>query len=245
MSLPKLDTPTYELEIPSTKKKIKFRPFLVKEEKNLLLSIQETDGKQIPYQTVKSLISSCLFDSVDVDTLTSFDIEWIVLQLRSKSRGKLVKLQFKCSNIVEGKECGHTNKIEVDIDTIQIHWPENHNKQIILEDKTGIGVVMKYPAFGMLEAFSEELSKENKNLTKIYDTIASCVDYIFDAKDVYKDFTKQELMDWVETLNSKQFKLIKNFFDTIPKLYKDLEITCQKCGHTETIRLEGLQSFLD
>lgn len=249
MPLPKLNTPVYTLTIPSAKEVKKFRPFLVKEEKNLLLALQENEGKNIPTETIKMLINSCFFGELDFSSLTSYDIEYIMLQLRAKSRGSLVQLSYRCNNeIIDGdnkKICNTPNSIEIDIEKVQ--FSEGKESKVMLEDS--IGVLLKHPTFNELRQFNSELDKEKdkKNVTIIYEIIAKCIDKVFDGENVYTqdDYTQEELNDWISGLSSAQFSQIKDFFDNQPTVYIDTEIECKACKHKETIRIQGLTSFLD
>lgn len=236
MALPVMNTPTYELTIPSTKQKLKYRPFLVKEEKALLIA-QQSDNQQTMLDTLKGVISACTFNKINVDALAVFDIEYIFIQLRAKSVSEISELIFSCL------ECGDPKakiKIEIDLTKISVKFDPNHKTDIDLIDD--VGVTMKYPGLEMLNKY-KDISDED--VDAVFDLITSCIDSVYDANAVYaaSEQTKEELENFVNSLTQEQFQKIQFFFQSMPKLEKELEFSCPVCGfkHNETV--QGLNGF--
>ena len=241
MTLPVLSVPTYTLEIPSTKKSVKYRPFLVKEEKIILIAMQEMDGKiQVIVDAIKQIIKNCTFGALDTDVLTSYDLEYIFLQLKKKSSGAEVDLAFACQNEVAGQVCAQVNNIKLNLDDVKLTVPVNRSNKIMLAGS--IGVVLKDPTLEDA-AIAQEVMKSG-DLEKIYEIVYGFIDTIFDGETIYEEYTKDELKEFIEALPGDQFQKIRDYFDTAPTLKTDLHIKCKKCGHEETVTLEGLQSFL-
>jgi hypothetical protein len=238
--LPTLNTPVYTLDIPSTGKKIKFKPFCVKEEKILLIALQDKSLDTV-MESVKALIRGCTFDAVDVDKLTTYDVEYIFLQIRMKSKGNKVELGFRCTNqvLVEEKsvECGHINYVDYDLADVKIS--EKTSNKIMITDT--LCVQMRHPTLS--DATETEKKLETDDPRVIYDIIGSYIDTIFEGETIY-EFTKEELTEFIDRLSPEQFQKLKDFFGTTPKLRANIDITCKKCGYKETVILEGLSSFL-
>ena len=239
MALPVMNTPTYTLQLPSTGNVVKYRPFLVKEEKILLIALQDASTEAI-ISAIKQIIINCTFGEVNVNTLTSFDLEYIFLQLRMKSKGTDVDLTFQCQNIVDGVTCGTTNNVKLDLNTVKTEKDPNHTNKIFLTDT--LLVTMKYPTVDILSSVQKNI--EDDSITAMYDSLFDFVDTISEGEEIFT-FDKEGLTVFIDSLTSDQFAKIRNFFDTLPKLQAELDITCKKCKHHDTIKLEGLQSFLD
>ena len=242
MALPKIDVPIFEVKLFSTDKKVKFRPFTVKEEK-LFLIASESDDPQSTITTIKQVLNNCILDDVDLDSLPLFDIELLFLNLRARSIGEIVALNYKCNNnIVEedGREhkCGNQVGIELDVLTVVPEVDANHSNKIEINSK--LGIVMKYPKMNIIKD-----SSGKEDIDSVIDMIAGCIDYIYDENNLYyaKDSTKEELVEFLETLQSKDLENIKQFFDTMPKMKKTLDFKCNKCGYEEKIDVEGIQNF--
>lgn len=236
MSLPILEAPTYFLTIPSTGKEIKYRPFLVKEDKVLAIALQEEDNDKIIFESIKNIISSCTFGQVDIEKLTLFDIEWIFLQLVIKSRGAFVSLIFTCNNIVEdGEVCGQENVIQVNLDEVKLS--ATPNKKIMLTDS--IGVNMRFPTFSEIQEYL--LSEKNGDVHAILPTYIECV---FEGDKIITDFSQEDLVEFIDSMTDEQFNKISDFFRNLPTLTWSKEIQCTKCGHKETVTVVGLQNFL-
>jgi hypothetical protein len=244
MALPKIDVPIYETKLISNGKVVKFRPFLVKEQKLFLMSAESNDIKELT-KTVKQVLNNCLITKLEIDDLPSFDIEHLFIQLRARSVGEIVNLKYTCNNVVkddEGNEkaCGGLVKFDVNLLELNPEMPEKHSTKIELTDK--LGIVMKYPSFNILNY--EEVPEETK-LEKTIELIVSCVDYIYDAESIYyaKDTSKEEMVEFIENLQQDDIEKIQNFFLTMPKMKKQLDFKCKKCGYEETILAEGIESF--
>jgi DNA-directed RNA polymerase subunit M/transcription elongation factor TFIIS len=240
--LPKIDVPIYELNLLSSGKKVRFRPFLVKEQKLLLMATQSEDSKDI-LNVVKQISKNCLIDDVDVESLPIFDLEYIFLNLRARSVNEVVNLQYKCNNKIkteDGEEdvCGSLEKFDINLLEILPEKNSNHNKKIMLTDN--LGLMMKYPTFEVLANIDNQ--NENEVLMEL---LINCIEYIFDKKEIYyvKDCTKEELMEFIDNLQQKDLEKIQQFFETSPKIKKNLDFKCRKCGYKENIVLEGLQNF--
>ena len=235
MALPKIGYPTYELELPSTGKTIKYRPFLVKEEKVLLLALESKDEKQVT-NAVKDLIKNCVITRLKVDTLPSFDLEYLFLKIRGASIGENIILTVTCLDDNETQV-----EAAINIDEVEVFKPEGHDKKIMFDDKTGL--VMKYPS--MKEFVEREfLSKEMKT-DEVYDFIANSIDQIFDDEEVYDSSTttKKEFRTFVDSLTTKQFEKIQKFYETSPKLSHTFKVVNPKTGKESSYTIEGLQSF--
>ena len=239
MPLPKISTPSYELVIPSTKKKVKFRPFLVKEEKILILAMESQNNKQIA-NAVKDVISSCITTrGVKVENLSTFDIEYLFLNIRGKSVGEEVEVTITCPDDGETKVPSTINLDEIKV----IHDPE-HSNMIKLDDNYTL--LMKYPS---MEEFIKTNfgSIEGVSVDDTFKLIASCIDQVYSEEESWasSDCTNKELSDFVEQLNSKQFKEIEHFFETMPKLQHKVIVTNPNTKVESEVVLEGLQSFFE
>ena len=232
MSLPQLVSPEFTTEIPSTKQKIKFRPFLVKEEKILLMASEGNDPAEMQ-RAVKSILSNCILTKIDVSNLATFDLEYLFLKLRGKSVGEEIELLMKHSSI---SECKHQTTVKMNLDDIKIVGKVSDGK-IMLDDK--IGVKLKYPTFDEVAKMSENQS----NTEIIYKTMAMLIEYVYTEEEVYNDFTDEEMEEWITKLNQKQFAKITDFLADMPKLSQKVEWTCSKCEEKDTVVLEGLQAF--
>lgn len=226
--LPTLETPKYSLTIPSTKKKVTFRPFLVKEEKVLLIALESGDTKQV-MSAIKGVVEACTFEKVEADSLTTFDLEYVFMKLRSKSIGEKIDLIAKC------QDCGNDNEIQIDIESLSVNLPRKKvETKIQLSDS--IGVICKYPTVKDIENISNEDSMS---------VIISCIESIFDSETVYpiKDATPEEIDSFINSLGHQHLQKISEFTNSIPKLTHESKFECPKCGYLNTHKLEGLQSF--
>jgi len=240
MGLPKLETPVYELELPSTGEKISYRPFLVKEEKILMLAMEDDDANMTT--AIKNIIKNCTFGKVDVEQIAPFDVDWIILQHRNKSKGETSNIQLKCVNDVNGKECGTINKIALDLTKVKVKKSDDVKSLIKLNDD--IGVELKYPNYEIIE----KLEGTESETDYIFKLIANCIASIYDGDKVFypiDDFNQTQAVEFLEQLTETQFKEIREFFDNIPKVSHTFEFQCEKCGHKDEITLEGLDNFLD
>ena len=239
MPLPKISTPTYELELPSSGKKIKYRPFLVKEEKILILALEGENIKQIT-TSVKSTLKDCILTrGVKIDNLPIFDIEYLFLNVRGKSVSEALDLIVTCPD--DGKT---TVPVKVYIDEIQVVKDEKHSQDIKLDDK--LTLRLKYPSLDeFIKSNFDFSSRDEGALEQSFEIIASCIDQVYNEEESWaaSDCTKKELTDWVETLNTNQFKTIEDFFTTMPKLSHTLKVTNPNTKVESEVTLEGLASF--
>lgn len=237
--LPKIDIPIYEAKLISSGEVIRFRPFLVKEQKLFLMAGESDDPKET-VKTIKQVLRNCILDDVDIENMATFDIEYLFLQLRARSVGEIANLRFTCNNnISETEKCGNNVKIDVNVLEIDPQKNKDHTNKIQITDK--VGVVLKYPTFNSLDISN----LDTENIEQILEIIVSCIDYVYDADNIYyaKDTPKQELIDFIENLKQADLEKISVFFNTLPKIKKDVDFNCEKCGYKEVLTLEGIQSF--
>jgi hypothetical protein len=236
MPLPKIATPTYELELPSTKQKIKFRPFLVKEEKLLVLALESEDTKHIT-TAIKTVIKNCISTrGIKVEELPTFDIEFLFLNIRGKSVGEEVEV-----NIIAPDDGETSIPIKIDLEEIKVVENPDHNKQIKLDDE--LMMEMKYPSLDQF--IKNNFDFEDNNVDKSFELIASCVDTIYNEEEVWStaDVTRKEVIEFLEQMSSTQFKQIEKFFETMPKLSHTVEVKNPATKVKSTVVLEGLSSF--
>ena len=236
MSLPKINTPEYRLNVPSTDEEIRYRPFLVKEEKVLLIA-QETGTDKATYNAIRTIIKSCTLDEIDIDKLPLFDMEYIFLNIRAKSVGEVAKLKVKCPDDEETEV-----DVEVDLTKIQVQMDENHDARIELTDD--IGVLMQYPNFGTVSNQNIETPK-GQETEKLFDMISDCMYQIWHGEETYDamDYSTKERKAFLDSLNHQQFEKLQSFFETMPTLKHDIEVTNPKTKVTSTLTLQGLASF--
>ena len=238
MPLPKITTPTYELVLPSTGKKIKYRPFLVKEEKVLILALESNDVTQIT-NAIKTTLKDCITTrGIKVDELPTFDIEYIFLNVRGKSVGEAIDLVVTCPDDDET-----TVPVKVYIDEIEIQKDKKHKQEIDLDGN--LTLKMKYPSLSEFIKNNFDFSDDESSVEQSFEIVASCIDMVYDKDDVWaaSDCTKKELIAWVETLNTNQFKMIEEFFATMPKLSHTMKVKNPKTKVESEVTLEGLASF--
>jgi len=228
MSLPKLQTPTYELILPSTGDKIKFRPFLVKEYK-ILLTTLDSENEEIN-RVVTELVDACTFNKLKIDTLANFDIEYIFLNIRAKSIGEITNLLLNCNN------CDNQISFDLNLTKAQVEKSPEHSSKINLTDK--IIIEMRYPKFDeMIDIY------QNFKSDRIVELLSRCIKAVYTEDTVYEEYTKEELLEFVNSFSKDQFEMIENFFLTMPKLVQNIEQDCDKCGAHNELKLEGLQNF--
>ena len=239
MALPKLDVPSYEIDLPVSKKKLKYRPFLVKEQRNLLMALESQDSNSTQ-QAVRDILINCtLSDDVDIDKLPIIDIEYYFINLRAKSVGEIVESRYRCNNIVEDKECGNIMEKNIDLTQIKVQVAEDIKPEIQLTPQ--ISIKMKYPEFGVVK---DSLKFEDINEVT-FNMIAESIEHIYDGEQFYYGHEAQpgEMLEFVEGMNQEQFSKVEKFLENLPKLKEDVNITCSKCGYNHTIEVEGLESF--
>ena len=240
MPLPKISTPTYELVLPSTGKTIKYRPFLVKEEKILILALESQSTKEIT-NAIKQVLKDCILTKgIKVEELPTFDIEYIFLNVRGKSVGESLDLIITCSDDGETEV-----PVTVFIDQIQVEKDPEHSTDIHLDAE--LVLRMKYPSLDQFVKTNFDFSEEqsSSNIERSLEIISSCVDIVFTSEESWSaaDCTKKELTDWIETLDSNQFKKVENFFDTMPRLSHIVKVVNPKTKVESEVTLEGLTSF--
>ncbi len=240
--LPKIDVPIYETKLISSGQTIRYRPFLVKEQK-LFLMAAESDDVNDTINAIKQVIQNCVLDDIDVENMATFDIEHLFIQLRARSVGEVVQLNYNCNNKIKDEEsekiCG--GKVQFDLNVLEIQPTKNseHSNKIAINSK--MGIVMKYPTFKTVN----KLDVNSNDMEQILEVIIGCIDYIYDDEKLYyaKDSSKQELIEFIENLTQTELEKIQKFFDTLPKFKKDLHFKCGKCGYEEDILVEGIQNF--
>ena len=235
MALPKIDVPIYELTVPSTDEKIKYRPFLVKEEKLLLIAMESGENSDI-LRAVKDIVDACTFNKMKIGNMPMFDVEYIFLQIRAKAVGEVSTLRVLCLDDMKTYA-----KVEVDLNEIEVRVTDAHTNKIELSDE--MGVIMKYPTVdSFVENKIDDISPAN-----MLDVIITCIDKIYDKKgeEVFdaKDSTKQELIDFVEQMNTTQFADVQKFFDTMPALSHEITVKNPKTKKESKVTLNGLNDF--
>jgi len=233
MALPKLNAARYTTIIPSTGKEIDYRPYLVKEEKILMLAMESQDQQQI-VKAIKDVLSNCIYDDVNVDKLAMFDLEYLFLMLRSKSVGENVELKAKCEH------CEEQNEVSLNISNIKP--PQNAENSNVIELTKNIGITIRYPTIKDIEKFKEDDLKSMEGLTKL---IVQLIDTIYDEDNVYDASTQSQsdLMEFIDGFSTEQFLKVASFFEKLPTLKHNLEFNCTSCGAANNIELKGLQSF--
>jgi len=239
MALPKLDVPTYEIELPVSKKKIKYRPFLVKEQRNLLMAMEANEASSIQ-SAVKDILYNCtLTEGIDIEKLPIIDVEYYFINLRAKSVGEVIESKYKCNNEVDGKECGNIMESQLNLLDIKVTQEKEVSSEVQLDEK--ISIKLKYPEFSIV---GDSLKYDDINQVT-FNMIAQSIEYIYDGQQFYyaNESTPKEMMEFVEGMNQDQFAKVEDFFNNLPKLKEKIEMTCSKCGFHHNIDVEGLESF--
>ena len=234
MTLPVINTPTYELVVPSTKEKLTYRPFLVKEEKILLMAMEEEKDAQLN-KALKQVVNNCTFEKVNVGKLPLFDLEYIFLRIRAKSVGEVAKLSILC------EDDGETYvPVEIDLESIEVEFQKGHTNKIELTDE--IGIIMNYPTFEFMD-----FKADQTEVNQLFDIISSSIHQVYEGETVYEkaDFNKKELKAFLESLTSEQFLKVQSFFETMPRLRHTIDVENPKTKKTNTVTLEGLQAFFE
>jgi T4 bacteriophage base plate protein len=249
MPLPKIDLPIFELKLVSLPKPVKFRPFLVKEEKLLLMALQSNDEDSI-FKTIKQVINNCLVEDVDIDKLPIFDIEYLFLNVRARSVGEKVETVFICRNVV-GKETNE-NGLEIDVECKHLMQvginvldikPPNDDvpTKVYVTDK--IGLQLRFPTLRSFKSIESVIA--NPDNSAVFDMIYDCTEYVFDENGMYyvKESAKEEFVSFLESLTQEQFDKIAAFFENLPKIQYDVDTKCTKCEFDHKLHLEGLNDF--
>jgi hypothetical protein len=241
MALPKIDTPVYDLELPLSKKQIRFRPFLVKEQKNLMMAM-EADDKETIERNIKQVLTNCtLTDGVVIDNLPVIDVEFYFIQLRARSVGEIVENRYICTNEIEGTQCGH--KMDAKFNLLEISVDIDPEAKDVIKINESISIKLKYPEFSLVE----KLKKKENAVDIAFEVVIDSIEYIFDGEQYHyaSEVTRKELTDFIESLNQEQFGRLEEFFNNLPKLNKKIDLKCGKCGFDHAISMEGLESFFE
>ena len=236
MALPKLEHPTYELEVPSTGKKIKYRPFVVKEEKVLLLALQSDDAETIQ-TAVKDLLTACIQTrGLKIDDLAVFDLEYIFLKIRAASVGEVIEMQVTCLDDGETRVT-----TQINLHDVQVIKPEGHSNKIMLDDK--VGLILKYPGFNRF--IEGSIVEKDVTADDVFEILADSIDQMFDEDSVYDESTttRKEKIEFVQRFTNEQFEKVQQFFETAPKLSHTFSVVNPKTGVKSDYTIEGLQSF--
>jgi hypothetical protein len=239
MALPKIDTPVYSLVLPLTNKELKFRPFLVKEQKNLLMSMESNDSDDIQ-RNIKQILHNCtLTEKIDIEKLPVIDVEYYFLNLRARSVGEVVINKYRCDVEVEGKTCGGQMECSLNLLDIKVENLKENKDVIKLTDN--ISIKMKYPEYSVMG----KLSKLTNAADIAFEMIVDSIEYIYDGEQMHyaHESTPEELMQFIESLNQQQFAKIEDFFSDLPTIQKKIEMSCPRCGFLHNFKAEGLESF--
>ena len=239
MPLPTIETPTHELKLPSSNKKIRYRPFLVKEEKVLIIALESKNQSEITNAVTQVLKNCVLTKGIDIDNLPTFDIEYLFLNIRAKSIGEDIKVTVTCPDDRKTKV-----PVTIYVDEIKVIKPKNHKKDIVLDDK--LTLRMRYPSLSQFISNNFDTDDEAEAMVdKTFRVVADCIDTIYTEEDAWdaKDYTPQERLDFVQQLNSKQYKEVEKFFSTMPKLSHTIEVVNPNTKEKGTVVLEGLANF--
>mgnify|MGYP001327958454 FL=1 len=233
MALPQINSSRYTVFVPGLNKEVEFRPYLVKEEKILMVAMESNDQKQI-LGAIKDVIQACVFDNINVNNLAVFDLEVLFLHLRAKSVGEKINVNVKCQD----EECQLESPIEINLDDIKAPVIEKDDNVVMLSDD--IGMTLRYPSFEDIQRFDPEYLEK---IDGIMELLVLCIENIFDTEEVYENSSDKEKMEFIENLNTDQFQTISKFFDGMPSLKHDIEFTCVKCEKENKVELKGIQSF--
>ena len=236
MALPIVETPRYECTLASQDTQVQYRPFLVKEEKILLVAMESKDNNEIINAT-KQVIQACTYNKIDVDKLPMFDIEYLLLQIRAKSVGEISKFKVVCP---DDKQT--VTDVELDLSTVEVQVEDDHTNKIVIDEKRNLGLVLNYPSLGITKA-GFDVNKTDAD--SMFNVICSCIDHIYEGDKVYpaKDSTQKELKDFIESITQKAFLDIKKFFETAPQLRHTVEVTNPKTNVKSKVTFKGLQDF--
>jgi hypothetical protein len=238
MTLPKVEVPTYELTLPSIDKKIKYRPFLVKEEKILFMAL-ETSKNEDMVSAVKEIVSACTFNTLAVDNLPTFDLEYIFLNIRAKSVGEIAKFKILCpddkTTYVDAK---------IDLTKVEVQVDDKHTNRIIIDKNKNLGLVLRYPTINNI-SLGEDVNRFK--IEDMFKILIDCIDHIFEGEKIYpaKDITKKDLQDFLESLPQDSFNEIKTFFDTMPRLKHEIEVTNPVTNVVSKVEFTGLADFFE
>ena len=236
MALPIIETPRYELTLPSQDIKVQYRPFLVKEEKILLMAMESKDNNEIVNAT-KDILKACTYDKLDIEKLPMFDIEYILLQVRGKSVGEIANFKVICPD-----DKTTATDVELNLSDVNVQVDDEHTNRIIIDETRDLGLVLNYPSLGITKA---GFDVNKTDIDTMFGVVAGCIDHIFEGEKTFpaKDSTQKELKEFLEGLPQAAFLKIKKFFDTMPQLRHEVEVTNPKTGVKSKVTFKGLQDF--
>jgi len=238
MTLPKIEVPTYELTLPSTDLKVKYRPFLVKEEKILFIALESNNNTNI-VNAIKDIVNTCTFNSISISNLPVFDLEYIFLNIRAKSVGEVAKFKVLCNDDKKTYV-----DVEIDLTKVEVQVDEKHTNKIIIDKNKNLGMVLRYPTINDVE-LGENVS--TLKVESVFKILANCIDHIFEGDKIYpaKDISKEELQEFLESLPQDNFNDIRDFFDTMPKLKHKIEVLNPKTNVKNDVFFVGLSDFFE
>lgn len=239
MALPKIDAPIYELDLPLSKKHIRFRPFLVKEQRNLMMAM-ESDDRDTIEKNIKQVLHNCtVTENIDIDELPIIDIEFYFINLRARSVGEVVENKYRCEAPAQSGICGNLMDVSINLLDIKVELKDGIKDIVQINDT--ISIKLKYPQFSIM---GKAIGSQN-NTDLAFDMIVSSIDYIYDGQQFYyaKESTKEELMAFIESLSTEQFERIEEFFNNLPTMRQKITSVCSKCGTSHVIEVEGLENF--
>jgi len=238
MTLPKIEVPTYELTLPSTDLKVKYRPFLVKEEKILFIALESNNNTNI-VNAIKDIVNTCTFNSISISNLPVFDLEYIFLNIRAKSVGEVAKFKVLCNDDKKTYV-----DVEIDLTKVEVQVDEKHTNKIIIDKNKNLGMVLRYPTINDVE-LGEDVS--TLKVESVFKILANCIDHIFEGDKIYpaKDISKEELQEFLESLPQDNFNDIRDFFDTMPKLKHKIEVLNPKTNVKNDVFFVGLSDFFE
>ena len=236
MALPVIETPRYELTLPSQDVKVQYRPFIVKEEKILMMAMESKNNKET-ISAIKDVLTACTYEKLDISKLPMFDLEYILLQVRGKSVGEMAKFRVLCPDDKETLV-----PVEIDLSKINVEVDDAHTNNIMIDEKRNLGIVFNYPT---LDNSQVGMTLDADNLEVAFKVIVDCIDHIYEGDKTYpaKDSTKQELKDFIENMSQEAFKKIRKFFDTMPHLRHEIEVENPKTKVKNKITFKGIQDF--
>ena len=236
MALPIIETPRYELTLPSQDTKVQYRPFLVKEEKILLMAMESKDNNEIVNAT-KDILKACTYDKLDIDKLPMFDIEYILLQVRGKSVGEIANFKVICPD-----DKTTATDVELNLSDVNVQVDDEHTNRVVIDETRNLGLVLNYPSLGITKA---GFDVNKTDIDTMFGVVAGCIDHIFEGEKTFpaKDSTQKELKEFLESLPQAAFLKIKKFFDTMPQLRHEVEVTNPKTGVKSKVTFKGLQDF--
>lgn len=234
MALPRIDSPKYELKVPSTGELVEYRPYLVKEEKILMMAMETKDQQQM-IRALRDVIAGCTEGKIQADNLAMFDLEYVFLKIRGKSVGETTKVAMKC------KSCDHKNEVNINLDEVEVQGEVKKNAKVALTDT--VGVILKYPT---VKGIQKQLGKQGGDDREVtMAAVASAIESIYDATDVYptEDEKAEDVINFLDSLTSSQFKKISEYFEDMPRLKHEVKFTCASCKSENSQILEGLTNF--